>query len=186
MRFILFTCLLLITSCLPKQNKVVSAPQAMDVAVAAAVSFPDRKDVTGIPQELAQMMRHELEKRNLQAEILDESTFTDAFASKRRSLHRASFLSENHGGTDLLLMVEAEPRFFSLLTGRYRWTVDATISLWPPEALDETVSTVVSFPIFMEFHHEKEAEVLEAASPVLQRHLGHLLDEYLSGVVAEQ
>ena len=185
MRYLLFTCLIVLFGCLPKQNKVVSAPQAMDVTVAAAVSFPDRKDVTGIPQGLAQMVEEELQKRNLQAKMLDESSFADAFAAKRRSLHRASFLSDQHAQADLLLMVEAEPRFFSLLTGRYRWTVDATISLWPPNAIEETVSTVVSFPIFMEFHHEKEVEVLEAASPVLRRHLAHLLDEYLAGISAE-
>jgi len=55
------------------------------------------------------------------------------------------------------------------------------MTLARPGATDEALSAEASFPMFMDFHHEREDKVLAASGPVLDRHLGHLLDEYLGG-----
>ena len=60
--------------------------------------------------------------------------------------------------------------------------MDAKLTVAPPGAAEEAVTTEVSFPIFMEFHHEREEEVLSASATVLRRHLAFLLDEYLGGL----
>lgn len=168
-------------SCIPK-DKGIQAPTPLDVVVVAAVSYPDQPEITGVPDAVAAAILEVIQGHNLQPEVLAEADFAEVFATKRRTLHRVGYLSEHHAGVDLLLLVEAQPRYFSLLSGRYRWTVDATLSLVPPGHPDEAVTTEVRFPIFMEFHHQQEDEVLEAAAPVLERHLGHLLDEYLAGL----
>jgi len=168
-------------SCIPKP-KGIQAPTPLDVVVVAAVSYPDQPEITGVPDDVAAVILEVVQAHNLQPEMLAEVDFAETFAAKRRTLHRVGYLSEHHANTDLLLLVEAEPRYFSLLSGRYRWTVDATLSLVPPGQPDVAVTTEVSFPLFMEFHHEREEAVLQAAAPVLERHLGHLLDEYLGGL----
>jgi hypothetical protein len=168
-------------SCIPK-DKGIQAPTPLDVVVVATVAYPDRPEITGVPDEVAAVILEVVQAHNLQPEVLAEADYAEVFATKRRTLHRVGYLSDHHSSADLLLLVETEPRYFSLLSGRYRWTVDATLSLVPPGHPDEAVTTEVSFPIFMEFHHEQEEEVLAAAAPVLERHLGHLLDEYLAGM----
>ncbi len=168
-------------SCIPKP-KGIQAPTPLDVVVVAAVSYPDQPGVTGVPDDVAAVILEVVQGHNLQPDVLTEADFAEVFATKRRTLHRVGYLSDHHPGADLLLLVETEPRYFSLLSGRYRWTVDATLSLVPPGHPDEAVTTEVSFPIFMEFHHEQEEEVLQASATVLERHLGHLLDEYLAGL----
>ncbi len=179
-----FAAVVLMTSavsCIPK-DKGIQAPSPLDVVVVAAVSYPDQPEITGVPDDVTAVIVEVLQGHNLTPELLDEADFAEVFAAKRRTLHRVGYLSEHHSAADLLLLVETQPRYFSLLSGRYRWTVDATLSLVPPGNPDEAVTTEVSFPIFMEFHHEQEEEVLLAAAPVLERHLGHLLDEYLGGL----
>ena len=168
-------------SCIPKP-KGIQAPTPLDVVVVAAVSYPDQPEITGVPEDVAAVLADAVRSHNLQPDMLSEVDFAEAFAAKRRTLLRVAYLSDRHSESDLLLLVEAQPRYFSLLSGRYRWTIDATLSLVPPGKPEEAVTTEVSFPIFMEFHHEQEEEVLRAAAPVLERHLGHLLDEYLRGL----
>jgi len=172
---------LLLGSCLPKQGGV-QAPTTMSVAVAVVVDYPDRPEVSGAPDVLADALQTQLVGRNLDPTLLPADAFTGVFDRKRSTLHRLTWLADQHPGSDLVLLVQTEPRYFSLLSGRYRWTVATHLSLSPPGRPEETVEAEVSFPIFMEFHHETEEEVLVASTPVIERHLGHLLDEYLGGL----
>ncbi len=183
MRASLLLCVLLgltVCSCLPKATGV-QAPSPLDVAVVAVASYPDRPEVDGIPTALADALTETLDARNLQGELVPAADFTEVFTAKRHSQHRLSWLAEERSSADLVLLVEVEPRYFSLLSGRYRWTVHATMTLARPGATDEALSAEASFPMFMDFHHEREDKVLAASGPVLDRHLGHLLDEYLGG-----
>ncbi|MDP7115362.1 MAG: hypothetical protein QGH45_25520 [Myxococcota bacterium] len=172
---------LLASGCFPK-HVGVQAPTKMDIEVVPAVTYADRPEVTGVPDELAEALIGTLSSRNLTPTVMDTSTFAEPFAAKRNSLHRLTWLAGELRGTDLLLLVELSPRYFSLLSGRYRWTVDATLTLTDPADLEAALTTEVKFPIFMDFHHEREDEVLAASIPLLERHLGFLLDEYLGGM----
>jgi hypothetical protein len=168
-------------SCLPKQGRI-QAPASTTLTIVPAVSYPDRMDVDGVPDDLAAVLRDVAEARNLQVSMLDAGQFGAEFAAKRNTLHRLDWLAERHGDDDLLLLIEIQPRFFSLLSGRYRWTVEATLSLMPRGKLEETVTATAQFPVFMEFHHEREPAVLSAAAAILERHVGYLLDEVLGGL----
>ncbi len=176
--------ILLVTAavaCLPKHVSLQAAA-GTTLTIVPAVSYPDRADIDGVPEDLARALRDVAEARNLQVTMVDVGEVGEAFASRRSTLHRLDWLSENRAGDDLLLLVEIQPRYFSLLSGRYRWTVEATLSLMPRGAVEETVSARVQFPVFMEFHHEREPAVLDASAPLLERHVGFLLDEVVGGL----
>lgn len=172
---------LLVSGCFPKHVGVQS-PTTQDIEVVPAVTYADRPEITGVPDALAEALVATLSARNLKPAVMDDSSFAEPFAAKRNSLHRITWLANELQGGDLLLLVELSPRYFSLLSGRYRWTVDATLTLADPADLEAAVTTEVKFPIFMDFHHEREEEVLDASIPLLERHLGFLLDEYLGGM----
>jgi hypothetical protein len=160
----------------------IQAPRTLDIEVVPAVTYADRPEITGVPDELAEALIGALSSRNLDPHVMDTADFAGEFAAKRNSLHRLTWLAGERGSSEQLLLIELSPRYFSLLSGRYRWTVDATLTLAAPSELESAVTTEVKFPIFMDFHHEREEEVLVASIPLLERHLGFLLDEYLGGM----
>ncbi len=172
---------LLLSGCFPKHANI-QAPRALDVKVAQVVTYADQPHVSGVPDEVTDALFDALSSRNLTPEKLGEVGFAEAFTAKRTTLPRLTWFADEYRAADLVLLVELHPRYFSLLSGRYRWTVDATLTLANPSDLEAAVTTEVKFPIFMDFHHEKEPEVLIASVPLLERHLGFLLDEYLGGL----
>ncbi len=174
---------LLTAGCFPK-HVGVQAPRTLDVQVAQVVTYADQPHVSGVPDPVTDALFDVISARNLTPEKLGEVGFAEAFTAKRATLHRLTWFAGENRGVDLILLVELHPRYFSLLSGRYRWTVDATLTLADPADLESAVTSEVKFPIFMDFHHEREEEVLEASVPLLERHLGFLLDEYL-GAMAE-
>jgi len=77
-----------------------------------------------------------------------------------------------------LLLVETRPVYYSELNGQYRWTVDVSITLGGASAL---YSRNFEVPVFLRYHHEREADAVNAASPVVARQVGEMLDAWLGG-----
>ncbi|MCB9766526.1 MAG: hypothetical protein H6739_42520, partial [Alphaproteobacteria bacterium] len=86
------------------------------------------------------------------------------------------------GDAELLVLVETQVEFYSQMNGRFRWTVSVDLSVAPRDDLAQTVSASFTVPVFLQFHHEQEPEALAQAAPVIERQLGYLLDEVLSGL----
>lgn len=59
-----------------------------------------------------------------------------------------------------VLLVEARVRFFSQLTGRYRWEVEVRSSVAPRERLGEAQASDLAVAAFLQFEHEAEPEAL--------------------------
>ncbi len=172
----------LLASCMKYQPDQQRSPSTLSVGLATLVEYPDKRDISPTPAGLANRVERTLTLRNLEPDPLPPERFTGVFADKRTTPHRMEFLSSQLPGADLLLLVETEPRFYSQLTGRYRWTVKVRLTIAEPGHMGESVSTEVKVPVFMEYYHEKEPQVVEAAGPIIERHLGFLLDEYLGGL----
>jgi hypothetical protein len=90
-----------------------------------------------------------------------------------------ALLAEDAEDTELIVLIHTRVEFFSLLVGRYRWTVQATLAVADPEDPSTHLERTVEIPVFLPFHHQQEAEALEAATPALARELGSLLDSWL-------
>lgn len=171
----------LLSSCAAKHGDAVLAASPMSVAVLVVADYPDREEVTGVPAGIGEALQTELVARNLHPTLLDPADYTEEFASLRTPLHRLRYLAEQNRGSDLVLLVQTEPRYFSLLSGRYRWTVDADLALAPANDPANAVMRHTRIPVFLEFHHEREEEALQAAGPMVERQLRRLLDEGLGG-----
>jgi hypothetical protein len=75
----------------------------------------------------------------------------------------------------VVLLVEVRPVFFSLMNGRYRWTVGVELALLEPAR--DAVRESFDVPVFLAHQHEREAAALAAASPAIARRLGRMLDD---------
>lgn len=171
-----------LAGCLSKNKEVVRAPTPMSIAVAGVLGFADRRDVEALPQDLVDRIGTLLESRNLQPRAVPPTTYTEVFQRRRATPHRLAHLVENTSDTELIFLVETEPRFYSQLSGRYRWTVSMALTLAPRGSPEEAVTSEVKVPVFLQFYHQKEHAAIEAATPLVERHVGYLLDEYLGGL----
>jgi hypothetical protein len=142
----------------------------------------DSRQVVAAPGALSQSIVETLEARNLPVSLLPAELYVDAFSTQRTTAHRLRHLAELPSTPELLVLLEATPRFDSQLNGRYRWVVDITLSVAPAQDLDRAQVERFDVPVFLGFHHQRESEALAAAAPVVQRHLGRLLDGYLGGL----
>ncbi len=179
---VLMTALLLALSCAPKAG-VVQAPSPMDVAVVAAMEPLDDPQVQPVPDAVMDALARVLADRKLTLQAVDESTWEDAFSRGRTARFRTGHVAL---GTDapLVLVVSTFARYGSQLNGRYRWTVQVQASLAPAATPEDAVVSEFSVPVFLQFHHQRDADAVEAAIPVIERQVGHLLDQVLGGMEA--
>ena len=76
-----------------------------------------------------------------------------------------------------VLVLESSAEFYAQVNGRFRWEVDVKIDIF--DGTDH-ISEELTIPVFHQFHHERQAEALEAALPTLERKLHSLLNKQLS------
>lgn len=170
-------------ACAPKTG-MVQAPTAMDVAFVGALEPLDDPSVQALPDSVRLRLEDQLSARNLQVVQVDAATWESAFTKGRTTRFRVAHVAL---GTDapLVLVVETFARYGSQLNGRYRWTVQVTASLAPSDKPEDAVSSEFNVPVFLQFHHQQEAEAVDAAAPVIERQVGFLLDQVLGGLAAE-
>jgi fructose-specific component phosphotransferase system IIB-like protein len=171
---------LLLLACLPKAS-IVSAPSPMSVAVVAALEPLEDATVRPMPAEIDRRLAGLLAARNLSAETLGQDDWEGAFTKGRTTRFRVAHAAMA-SDADLVLVVEAFARYGSQLNGRYRWTVQVSASLAPGDKPEDAVTSEFAVPVFLQFSHEQEAEAVVAAATVIERQLGHLLDQVLGGL----
>ena len=159
------------------------APRPMDVAVVAAMEPLDDPRVRPAPDTVMDALSRVLAERNLTMQPVDDSTWEDAFSRGRTTRFRTAHVAL---GTDapLVLVVSTFARYSSQLGGRYRWTVQVEASLAPAATPQDAVVSEFSVPVFLQYHHQRDADAVEAAIPVIERQVGHLLDQVLGGMEA--
>jgi len=176
---ILVACALL--SCVPK-----TAPVRAKVAMSVAAGFVNDRDegqgLEPLPDAAIAPTIAVLAERNLRAKTVGRETVDVAFRMKRTTPLRLGVLANGNDDADLLLLVETRTRFYSQLNGRYRWTVDAKITLAKREAREEAVSSSIDVPVFLDFDHQREREALVVAGPRIADEVARLADELVTGL----
>ncbi|MCB9795463.1 MAG: hypothetical protein H6741_22385 [Alphaproteobacteria bacterium] len=168
-------------ACLPKQDAPVVAPQAMEATMSAVLQRLDSGGLSTVPEELAERLDAQLTARNLTPKP-PAGDAVAAFSTRQTSPQRMAWLAEQEGPGGLLVLVATQVEFYSQMNGRWRWTVSVELTVAPSGDLGQAVSSSFTVPVFMQFHHQKEPEALVEASPVIERELGYLLDQVLSGM----
>ncbi|MBM4390111.1 MAG: hypothetical protein FJ090_03230 [Deltaproteobacteria bacterium] len=98
-------------------------------------------------------------------------------AARGDTAQRIAVLREAYPGA--ILLVETEPSYYSEMNGQYRWTVGVTLTITEGNA--PPVAAEFDVPVFLAYHHEREAEAVAAATPVVSRRVGQLLDTWIAG-----
>ncbi len=160
---------------------LVQAQRPMSVAVVAAIEPLDEARVQVMPEPVRAGLEKVLAERNLQPTALSAEQWEGAFTRGRSTPFRVAHAALA-AQSDLVLVVEAFARYGSQLNGRYRWTVQVTATLAQASKPEQAVSSAFDVPVFLLYAHEREAEAVAAAAPVIERQVGHLLDQVLGGL----
>ncbi|MDP6932016.1 MAG: hypothetical protein QGG40_03830 [Myxococcota bacterium] len=169
--------LLTLCGCVPSQPPVAATAPA-NILVAVVLSPVDRPEVIEGSPAFESTLHADLQARGL--EIITPPPLQEPFSTRRETMDRLLYLVAL-APTELVLLVEAEARYFSQIEGRYRWTVQGTVILEEQGPSARHAEFSFSVPVFLQFHHEREAAALQAAAPVLERRIRSLLDDYLEG-----
>lgn len=161
---------LLLTSCIPR-HPPVRAETALPIDVVTVLQPVDHPAVSAAPPDVIAALDAVLTARNLVPSLVPAERFIGAFSTRRDTARRLEHLAP----TQLLLLTETEVAFYSQLSGRYRWTVSVHVTL-APTTLDDTFQV----PVFLDHYRQREPEALSAAAPVIARHVGQLIDQYLA------
>lgn len=158
---------------------------AQPAAVRAAyiMGYADKPDITGVPDKVADEVAAVLGARNLQPQAPDLGALTPAFERKRATTDRLELLAAQatQAGEPFVLLVETTPRFYSLLSGRYRWDVDLRVTLAPTQALDQAQTHDWELSAFLDFSHQDHVDALVySATPIADR-VARLVDQFLTG-----
>lgn len=182
MRLLLSALLAIAAGCIP-HTPPVQAPAPMPTALVAVLTRADEgggSTVGTVADPVQHALEAVLKAHNLDA-IRDPNAVA-AFGSRRSTALRLGWMGSALNEVPLMVLVEAEARFFSQLGGQYRWTVAVSVSVQARDGAPTTDSFEV--PVFLSYDHEAEPEALDAALPVIEQRLGALLDNALRGLAA--
>ena len=135
-----------------------------------AVAILDRESETlPVPKELEEAISSQLRKQNISLQFTDLSSQFDGI---RETNNRLALLTQ-----DQVLLIEAQASFFSQLNGQFRWETSFDIYL---KTNGEIKEKHLDIPVFLIYHHQREADALLGAETVLMREIEQFLDDNLS------
>ena len=167
-----------------KQPGVVKAPSPMDAAVVGVLDPQDGGPVAGLPDRVTERVSRALTARDLTPAPVPTAQLAEAFSSRRVTKQRVAWLADGNNDAPLVVLVEAEALYYSQIEGRNRWTVNVTATVADPDAPESGLTSSFEVPVILQFVHEKEPRALEEAAPIIERQVGHLLDQYLGALPA--
>lgn len=175
LQVLMCTTLVWVTGCMTP-SQTVRLNQPANVKVAYVVQYPDRPDIGTMPQSTTERVTHELGRRNLSAQIVPYNTFGKSFETRRTTAQRLSDLGAQN---TYVMLIESEVRFYSFLSGKYRWNIAGRVTLVAPNG--EEVTQPLELAAFLDFDHQKEDEAIRYAEVAIAERAGQVADRLLAG-----
>ncbi len=164
----LFACIKPTPPATAEAGRTITVVSVADGAgVAATVDTPERFDSAVLAA---------LSARGLSPELVQGQDTLAALSSARESSLRVRRLQGEF--VDAMLLVETRPGFYAEMNGQYRWVVGVTLTL-SSGASRPNQQVVFDVPVFLRYHHQREAEAVDAASGVVARRVAELVDDWL-------
>ena len=175
---ILFTLLAFSLSGCLSHKPPTQYPEAGTFGLTVVHDDIKTRSLNASPEDLTQALVADLGERQIKSQLCSGEAI-DGFARSRDSKQRLELLAANCQANHLL-MVELQADFYSQLSGRYRWTVYAQISIVSPEDGDSLMSESYEFPAVLSYDHQREDDAIAAVSTDIERAVNRLIDDYMT------
>jgi hypothetical protein len=179
---VLLACLL--TGCLASQP-ALRVPAGTPVAVVVTLGSHDGRG-HAFPTSVRDAITAELVARGFAPLFIEDGVGENARNSSISNLEvygrdaRFAKIAATAPEVSWVLVVDASVRFFSQLTGRFRWDVGLDMQLARRDRLDEVARVSVAVPAFLQYAHEREPEAVVFVRRQLLTELGGLIDAAVS------
>ncbi len=153
----------------PTYNSELS-PGNTVVELPTIAILENEKGITPIPLELQETLSNRLQKRNITLQFYDHS---EQFKESKEVEKRLSMYPESQ-----IFLLEANAIYFAQISGRFRWETSFNIYL---KNGNEIKQKQLQIPVFLLYHHQREAEALLEAEAILLREVELFLTDNLGG-----
>lgn len=177
-----FLAFALLSGCIGAQQVVRTKTQTPVVAV-YLMQFPDRADIADVPTTFQTRVADEVARRNLKVQPAPLAPFADNFRARRATDQRLKLIAGQYPGQTLML-VETEVRFYTYLSGKYRWNVNGRVTFVQPDGVQQ--SSPFELASFLDYDHQKESEALQYVEVALAERVGQAADRFLAGMEPSQ
>ncbi len=159
--------------------------ETFTVAAAFVRDEVHQRKSSAVPDELVQDVVESLERRGLDVRLIGDDGYHESVAAVRTTPGRLAALAREADDEVLMVLVETRATFYSQLSGRYRWTVDARLSLAPAADPGGAFAADVQAPAFLFYDHEREDEAVAEVAGRISREVNALVDEMLDAGMPE-
>ena len=162
--------------------KTDKLPQPADVQVALVMSYADKPDVERFHADVTPAVHEALGARNLvRVGALSEPVLGE-FQRRRETGARVEQLAAKAqaDGDPFVLLVEATPRFYSLLSGRYRWEINLRVTIADSTNPTDALSEDWVLTAFLDYGHQDHADALIYSAPAIADRVGRVVDRFLT------
>ncbi len=156
-----------------------------DTSIAVVYSYDDIENVKSseVPQDFQKSLDDSLSARNLKVSPISFASVQSILMSIRDTERRVNALHDLANQSNYLVLTEISTEYFSPLSGRYRWNVNAKMTIVDTRT-QETLTQSFTLPAVLMYSHETGADAIESVQPELERRLGALVDQFLKGLTS--
>jgi hypothetical protein len=169
--------LILLTAACLKPSPPLQTGAGRPLRVVNLLDAADDGPTRDTPDRFDSAVLTEASRRSLVPALVQEPRPLEPLTATRETAPRVRLLAPDPAAGAVLL-VETRPVYYSELNGQYRWTVGVVVTLAGAET---PYTRSFDVPVFLQYHHEREDEAVNAASPVVARQVGEVLDAWLGG-----
>ncbi len=172
---VLVLSLMALTGCI-KPTPPATAEPGLRITVVALAEGAGAAEVVDTPARFDSSILDVLALRGLTAELVEGGRLGPVSAARESSLRVERLRGDFAEGA--MLLVETRPGYYAEMNGQYRWVVGVTLTLSASQSRpNQTVEFDV--PVFLRYHHQREADAVDAAGGVVARRVGELADDWL-------
>lgn len=164
-----------------KPPETAKLAQPAGVTTAWVMTYPDRPEVSPVPDAVDEAIVETLGARNLQSRPVPFDTIAEPFQRKRSTDDRLALLA-GHSDQPFVMLVETRARYYSLLSGRFRWNVDLKATIAATNDLQDRETQNWELAAFLDFDHQNEVEALEYSAATIANRIGRLTDQFLGAL----
>ena len=155
--------------CIPKNTNPIRIGDNNSVTSSTMHVSSQDSSFSPLPLSVVDRLNETLKSHTIVVKSVDNTDEYNALSTTQFPVQRAQLLAEHHPTSDLVLIIQTRAEYFAQMTGRYRWVVTAHLVLADPQNLSRIIEDTVEIPVFMQFHHERDDAVLDAAIPALEQ-----------------
>lgn len=164
------------------QTQRVKLEQRTPVAAAWLLQYPDRPEIDDVPAVVIERAHASLAERNIQAKLIETSTFVQKFEKRRGTDARLRELQKARPDAPFVMLVETEVRFYSYISGKFRWDVAGKVSFVRASDPEDVSSTPFNVAAFLDFDHQDEDDALAYLETTIASEVGRAADRYFTNL----